>query len=207
MRPYYDDGTVTIYHADCREILPSLAADVLVTDPPYGIDFRSGWTGSNIAGDTDTTLRDDILVAWGGRPAIVFGAAGEAKLADSVATLVWHRPGSGMGDLTLPWKPDFELIHIFGAGFAAPTRGPGVLRDVFRGAALHPHQKPLGLMRDLVSKCPPGVVVDPFAGSGSTLVAARDLGRRVIGVEVAEHYCEVAVRRLAQGVMDFEAAA
>ncbi len=204
--PYYEDDAVTIYHGDCREILPTLVADVCVTDPPYGIAFKSGWTGAKIEGDDDTRVRDEVLTLWGDAPAAVFGAAGEARLPGSKHTLVWWRPGSGMGDLSMPWQPDYELVHVFGDGWRDDFRGPSVLRypwDVFRGAALHPHQKPLGLMRALLRACPPGTVIDPFMGSGSTLRAAKDLSCRAIGIELDERYCEIAARRMGQEVMDF----
>jgi hypothetical protein len=205
--PYYEDDFATIYHGDCREVDAWLTADVLVTDPPYGVAFLSGWTGSAIEGDEDTTARDDALALWGTRPALVFGAAGESRLPGSVCPpLVWWRPGSGMGDLSLPWKPDYELVHVFGAGFTSSVRGSSILTrkwDVFRGDALHPHQKPLPLMRQLVESCPPGVIADPFMGSGSTLRAAKDCGRRAIGCELSEAYCEIAAKRLAQEVLDF----
>lgn len=202
--PYYDDGQITIYHGDCRKILPQIVADVLVTDPPYGISFKSGWTGAEIQGDSDTELRDWVLRSWPGRAALVFGAAGERKLLGAKVALVWHRPGSGMGDLAMPWKPDYELIHVFGDGFVGDGRRSSILSypwDVFRGAALHPHQKPVPLMRCLLTACPPGVVVDPFMGSGSTLRAAKDLGRKAIGIELEERYCASAVERLAQGTI------
>jgi site-specific DNA-methyltransferase (adenine-specific) len=210
MTPYYSEDGIEIWHGDCRELTKwLLLGDVMVTDPPYGIDFCSGWTGAAIANDGDTAARDAVLDLWGGRPALVFGVAGEGALPGSTtAPLIWHRPGSGMGDLSLPWKPDYEHIHVLGRGFTAKYRGSSVLVrpwDVFRGDALHPHQKPLPLMRDLITKCPPGTIVDPFCGSGTTLRAAKDCGRRAIGVEVEERFCEIAARRLAQGVLDFGA--
>jgi site-specific DNA-methyltransferase (adenine-specific) len=208
MTPYYDDGTCTIYHGDCREIDAwDIAGGVMVTDPPYGIRFESGWTGSSIAGDETTGTRDAALRRWNGRPALVFGSPSLPEPPGVKARLVWHRPGSGMGDLKMPWKPDWEVIYVLGAGFTARHRGSGVLTyhwDDFRGDALHPHQKPINLMRHLVDRCPPlAEIVDPFMGSGTTLRAAKDCGRRAIGIEVEERYCEIAARRLAQEVLDF----
>ena len=205
MKPYYQDDAVTIYHGDCREEDGWLAADVVVTDPPFGVDFRSGWTGAAIANDSTVDVRDQALAMWAG-PALVFGAATQPEPAGVKARLIWHRPGSGMGDLNLPWKPDWEMVYVIGSGFHGASRGPGVIVhawDVFRGDALHPHQKPLPLLRELIAACPPGVIADPFMGSGSTLRAAKDLGRRAIGIELDERYCEIAAKRMGQEVLDF----
>lgn len=210
MKPYYDDGQVTIYHGDCREILPEVTADVMVTDPPYGVSFRSGWTGSSIAGDDSLSLRDSVLRQWGSKPALVFGSPVMPEPPGVVARLVWHRPGSGMGDLSVPWKPDWELVFVIGSGWVGDRRGSSVISepwDVFRGSALHPHQKPIPLLHRLIRHCPSGAVVDPFMGSGSTLVAAQNLNRRAIGIEVEERYCEIAARRLDQQVLDLGASA
>jgi hypothetical protein len=204
--PYYEDDLVTLYHGDCREQTAWLEADVLVTDPPYGIDYRSNRTKStvvarSIANDKDTTTRDAALTAWGTKPRIVFGSPGITDLEG--LRLVWHKPGSGMGDLSMPWKPDYEFIYVRGTGFSG-TRDTSVLSyplRVFRGDLDHPHQKPVDLLERLIGKCPPGIVADPFAGSGSTLVAAKQLGRRVIGAEVDERYCEIIARRCAQDTL------
>jgi DNA modification methylase len=212
VNPYYDDGTCVIHHGDCREIDAwDIAGGVMVTDPPYGIAFKSGWTGSEIANDDTTAARDNILKRWAPRPALIFGSAAAPEPLNVKTRLVWHRPGSGMGDLSMPWKPDWELVYVLGSGFAAKRRGSGVLTytwDDFRGDAYHPHQKPVDLLRDLILKCPPmAEVVDPFMGSGTTLRAAKDLGRKAIGIEIEERYCEIAAKRLAQEVLDFGGAA
>jgi hypothetical protein len=113
------------------------------------------------------------------------------------------------GDLSWPWRPSYELAWVYGTGWVGP-RGGAVLRHrVLPGnftARDHPRtQKPVALMEDVVQHAPPGVIADPFAGSGSTLIAARNLGRRAVGVEIEERYCEVAAKRLAQDCLDLGA--
>lgn len=206
MRPYYDDGRVVLYHGRWQDVPEWLDADVLVTDPPYGIGYRSDHFGRlprSIAGDLDTSERDGALAAWGDRPAIVFGSWRRPRPTATRALLVWDTKGAlGMGDLALPWKPSHQELYVLGSGFTG-RRTSDVLRyapvqSMAANGRLHPHEKPVDLLRDLLGKCPPGRVADPFAGSGSTLRAAKDLGRRAIGVELNEGYCEVAARRLAQ---------
>jgi site-specific DNA-methyltransferase (adenine-specific) len=112
-----------------------------------------------------------------------------------------------MGDLSIPWKPNWELVFVLGDGFEGPRTtgvlsGDTVVTWATKGRC-HPNLKPVGLMRRLLEKCPPGTILDPFMGSGTTLRAAKDLGRRAIGIEIEEKYCEIAVRRLAQGVLPF----
>jgi hypothetical protein len=223
--PYYTDDTVTLWHGDCLELTAWLAADVLVTDPPYGIGLRTGarcgsrdgrpgwtsrWTGVTIAGDDTTSARDDALTMWGDRPALVFGTWKRPAPTTVREVLVWDKVVStGMGALDIPWRPSWESIYVIGKGFTG-TRSHGVLRHALPTLAPerrdHPTAKPVGLLHDLIAKCPPGVVADPFAGSGSTLLAARNLGRKSVGVELEERYCEVIARRLAQGDLFGDAA-
>lgn len=212
MKPYYEDDMVQLYHGDCREIIEWLAADVLVTDPPYGMALRSGWKGGHgdleIAGDATTEARDAALAMWGDRPGLVFGRWSIARPVGAKAMLVWDKgEHTGMGDLSLPWKPDFEVIFVQGKGFVG-KRGSSILRHMAPAPAKaqgrwHPTEKPLSVMSTLLGKCPPGTVSDPFAGSGSTLVAAKMLGRRAVGVELDERYCEISARRLAQDALPF----
>ena len=210
VKPYYSEDGITIYHGDCREIMPGLTADVLVTDPPYGLSHESGRDGpfqhSQTAGDHSVEVRDSILSLWVSRPAIVFGTWKVPPPAQAKTALVWDKgPASGMGDLSLPWKLSWELIYVCGGGFTG-HRDEGVLRGhtVVTWASLgrcHPNEKPSSLLVALIAKCPPGTILDPFMGSGTTLVAAKNLGRRAIGIEIEERYCEIAVKRLAQGVL------
>ena len=219
--PYYQDEHVTLWHGNCREVTAWLDADVLVTDPPYGVDWKAGGQRirttaevRRIEGDTDTAARDHVLTAWGDRPAVVFGSWRAPRPRGEVrARLLWHKAAKnpGLGSRDLPWYSVDEEIYILGRGFAAARPAPNVFtsyerRDGSQGQVAligHPTPKPLPLMEHLIERCPPGVIADPFAGSGSTLIAARTLGRQAIGVELDERYCETAARRLAQGVLDF----
>jgi DNA modification methylase len=213
--PYYADDFCTIYHGDSRELLPLLDAGVMVTDPPYGYAYASNkinangrgdapWRGQQIANDDDVSARDDVLDTWGDRPALVFGSWKRPKPKGTRALLIWDKGGAaGMGDLALPWKPNHEEIYVLGGDGFAGDRGSGVLSyDNVTSIAAgreHPNEKPARLMRHLVGKCRPGLtIIDPFMGSGSTLRAAKDLGRKCIGIEIDEKWCKVAVRRLAQ---------
>lgn len=219
--PYFDDGSIAIYRGDCREISEWLAGDVMVTDPPYGIGWRRGAKPGRgdrghdgILGDQDTTARDDALSLWAGRPAIVFGSPFATRPPGTKQVLVWHKPDdAGVVGATTGYRRDVELVFLVGSWPARSVQWSAVLRSSMRSAAAitaatgHPHTKPVDLMRTLIDRCPPGVIVDPFMGSGSTLRAAKDLGRRAIGVELDERYCEIAARRLGQEVLDFGGAA
>jgi DNA modification methylase len=211
MRPYYEQDGITIYHGDCMEI--GLWGDVLVTDPPYGVGYSSGrggkFLGASVLGDADTELRDEALAMWGARPAIVFGSWKRRRPERTRHILTWDKGDHvGMGDLSFPWKPNTEEIYILGDGFSG-HRGSSVLsvnapspNFTAEAARLHPTEKPLALMVALLAKCPPGKVCDPFMGSGPTLVAAKELHRVAIGVEIEERYCEIAAKRLSQGVLN-----
>lgn len=212
MSLYYQDDYVTLYHGDClTEHREWLDADVLVTDPPYGMGYdlhsRARVRGEiSVANDNDTSTRDEALTAWGRRPAMVFGSwRNERPKCDQV--LIWDK-----GDEAALGHPTFfsafEEIYVMGTGWAGPRRSNVVrVKGMSRGGQerkdfAHPTPKPVGLMEILVSHATHGTIADPFAGSGSTLVAAKALGRRVIGVELEERYCEIIAKRCAQDVLD-----
>lgn len=213
MKPYFEQDGITIYHGDCRDAQAWISADVMLTDPPYGIGYESGMHGAlprSIAGDADTSARDETLALWAPRPALVFGTWKRSPPAGTRMTLVWDTKGAlGMGDLSLPWKPAHQQVYVLGKGFRGP-RTTDVLsfapvQSMATNGRVHPHEKPVGLLRHLLAKCPEGIVCDPFMGSGTTLVAAKLEGRRAIGIEIEERYCEIAAKRLAQGVLSFAA--
>jgi DNA modification methylase len=219
VEPYYADDMVTLYLGDCLERTEWLTADVLVTDPPYGIDghLSAGWKGrkpngwhrTNEKPEWDRTLdaRNSALALWGHRPAAVFASP---KRIDDPAPfrevpLIWDKENVGMGDVDFPWGPSYELIYVSGKGWTGRREG-AILRNGAHSPQKasevgHPTPKPVGLMERLIAKAPAGVIADPFAGGGATLVAARNQGRRVIGVEIEERYCEIIAKRLAQGVL------
>jgi site-specific DNA-methyltransferase (adenine-specific) len=214
LEPYYTDELVTLYHGDCRNVDEWLSADVLVTDPPYGISYVSDKSklAVGIAGDDSVAARDGALARWGSRPALVFGTWKRPRPFSTRHVCYWHKAaaGPGMGDLTLPWGNSVEEIYVLGSGWHGTRRSELHVTNEARGnpygAAAkigHPTPKPIGLMEQLLDKCPPGIIADPFAGSGATLIAARNLGRRAIGVEIDESYCKIIADRLAQDVLDF----
>jgi DNA modification methylase len=214
MKPYYQDESVTIYHGDCREVLPSIEADLLLTDPPYGLMAVSDSGGfgrrqnhadeyRTIAGDDSGEIRNEALRLWGNGDVAVFHSP---RLPEPPGSwdwrLVWDkcRPGMNSG----PWRYSHELIFCRGAGW---TRVNDSAVSVFRVPAIpapvHPNEKPASLLRALVRAHGASTVLDPFMGSGTTLRAAKDLGRKAIGIEIEERYCEIAAKRMAQEVLAF----
>jgi DNA modification methylase len=229
LKPYYEHKGITIYHGDCREILPQLEADVAIFDPPYGIgrkygdsydDAKSGYWEWFIP--CLNSIRAQVpLVAHTHRSISVVEYI---KGWDWVA--VWHKPysaGARIGNSpVLPhWEPIF-LYGIFKMGCKGqsfpdvisinPEASPSVRvsdspRDKLKAEnnGHHPLPKPEALMKFLVSRLclETQILIDPFMGSGTTLRAAKDLGRKAIGIEIEEKYCEIAAKRLGQEVLSF----
>lgn len=212
---------VTLYLGDCREIAPALErVDAIISDPPYGVKARAGmgggskgdggmWAGATIAGDEDVSVRDEVL-ALVGAPFAVVAAVRLPHPPGTKATVVWDKgEHTGAGDLRLPWKPSFDLVHIGGDGWSWPRRGGGVIRfnavagcvaDRNDGRRYHPFEKPVGLMVHFVARAPGKHILDPFMGSGTTGIAAIQSGLKFTGIELDPQYFDIACRRIADVV-------
>lgn len=219
MNPYYQDEHVTLYHADCREHDVWESAHLLLTDPPYGIAWTQGrWNRKlgravveheGIANDDSTAARDYVIGQWGHiKPALVFGSPLLPPPHGTRQTLVWRKAGdAGVFGAVAGWRRDWEAIYLLGNRPGENAARSSIIatnvgtKTYINGG--HPHTKPTPLLELLLEASPLGTVADPFAGSGSTLIAARNLNRRAIGVEIEERYCELIATRLAQGCLDF----
>lgn len=216
--PYYQDDLVTLHHGDCLDLADQwTTADVLVTDPPYGIGWKKGENKAalskahaGIQNDHDTSARDKALEAWGDKPGMVFGSW-RAEFPPRSQTLIWQKPeDSGVVGSVTGFRNDTELIFLTGAWprrnnvSSSVFRTRGGMHSYLNG---HPHAKPVTLLEALILQCPPGTIVDPFVGSGTTLRAAKNLGRTAIGIEVDEGYCEQIAKRMDQFALDFGAVA
>jgi DNA modification methylase len=217
--PYFQKGGIVLYHADCADL--KVGCDLFVSDPPYGQEFKSGRSDrwGKIKGDDDIPaimerLRHSMLGLKRGRHVYIFGTKFDFSKLDlcGLTEIIWDKQTIGMGDLSLPWAPQHERITFAvyqiskanrDAGFgklAARLRKGSViksLRPVSGRVRNHPTEKPVDILRQLIesSSVMGETVYDPFAGSGSTLIAAALEGRNAVGCEIDERYCEIAARR------------
>lgn len=214
MKPYYEESGIKIYHGDCRKILPALSpVDAVVTDPPYGIDENSrkqqsrgklanptnygefGWDKATppdwVFGMIRAYSKSQII--WGGN---------YFPLPPSSCWLVWDKDNGAndFADCELAWTNLPIAVRKF------KWRWHGMLQEDMsrKENRQHPTQKPLALMKWCLSLLPEAkTILDPFMGSGTTLRVAKDLGLSAIGIEICEAYCEIAAKRLSQGVLAF----
>jgi site-specific DNA-methyltransferase (adenine-specific) len=210
VQPYWDDGRVTIYHGDCREVLPELApVDLVLTDPPYAMGSSRGeWrvtasvgTGLHLAARKVKKGGAALVLATTSGRGIEYtiGAVGGALPFNRL--LVWHKDGS-RSRVAGPWQWDAVAILAFGrASFGAAGVSSVYRSTEHRGHRTeHPAELPEDVAEWLYAPIatPETVVLDPFAGAGTLLLPAARRGRRAIGIEIEERYCEAAVERLAE---------
>ena len=220
MKPYYQDESVTIYHGDAREIMPQLAEpiDLVLTDPPYGrldrasVDCDSTRFSRGPRGNGGPSLRRYAPMVGDDRPfdpspfldyprVVLWGSNHYSEGLPRGTTLVWLKRfdpafGSFLSDGEIAWLKGGHGVYAHrDTSLCGETR-------------THQTQKPVGLMRWCIRKAGgDGMILDPFMGTGATLRAAKDEGRRAIGIEIEERHCEIAAGRMAQGVLSFEGVA
>ncbi len=218
-RPYYEADGITLYHGDCREILPLLEVPALtVADPPYGQKERTarGKAGRGHGPKWDRPARDFPPVIGDDKPydptpllslprVIIFGAQRFAdRLPVSPSWIVWDKrdggPSDDNGDCEMAWS------NIGGPPRLFSHKWRGLVRASENGRrSLHPTQKPVVLGEWILGRWtqPGDLVVEPYLGAGFICVAAKKMGRRAIGIEMEERYCEVVADRLSQRVLNF----
>lgn len=194
--PYYEEEGIVIYHGDCREILPNLrSVDLVVTDPMYGVGVSFGDRST----DTHLAFEENVVMLASLSWPTAFTVP-STKLFDVPRPQwigVWYKPLS-LGFWNSPLYPHWEAICFYRIEKLSHA-------DVWvfnpEKLAGHPTVKPLKLWTSLLDVMPKGTVLDPFMGSGTTLVAAKQLGRKAIGIEIEKKYCDIAIERLRQGVL------
>lgn len=229
MTPYYSEAGITIFHGDCREVLPTLPkVDLVLTDPPYGTQHLGGGYGRRQLHSTDgrlgrTIIDDEDLGALMGTAALLYRALAEQAVLVSFCAprrmietaqifqlagftyfghAIWDKGAPGLGYTV---RYCHEDILLFKKG--TPATPERAIMSIIRGsvqrantARRHPHEKPQAVWNHM-ARIHPGTILDPFMGSGSVLVAAKSLGRTAIGIEIEELYCEYASERLRQDVL------
>lgn len=214
MKPYYEHAGITIYHGDCREILPQLPnADLILTDPPYGIGEAAGKNKSRgklgIAKDYGYANWDNEtpqewmfgLMRCKSTHQIIFGG-NYFPLPPSKCWLVWDKDNTGdFADCELAWTNLDKAVRKL------TWRWNGMLQEDMsrKEERFHPTQKPLAVMKWALGQAPSSIssVIDPYMGSGTTLIAAKSAGASAFRIEQDERYCEIAAKRLSQEVFDF----
>ena len=228
MSVIYESELATVHLADARDVLATIATesvDLVVTDPPYGVEWQSGFraeTFDKLANDgaadregIRSVMAECVRVVGQNRHLYSFGPADvlDGLKVSAVTPLIWDKATLGAGDLASPWAPAHEPISFVTSKHrhAGQSGREGVANRLRKGSVLrfprptgrkvrHPSEKPVSLLRELIesSSRQGDVVLDPFAGIGSTGVAAILAGRRTILVEISSQWAEVAVDRIRQ---------
>jgi DNA modification methylase len=213
VKPYYEKDGITIFHGDCRDILPTLEpVDLVLTDPPYGIGEAAGKNKSRgkmaVAQDFGDADWDDTPIdPWllsailqKGRLQIVFGG-NYYYLPPTPCWLIWDKENGGndFADCEMAWTNLNQAARLLRWRWAGMLQGDMKSKEY----RYHPAQKSVVVMRWCIEQAGDTVqtILDPFMGSGTTLRAAKDLGRKAIGIDIEEKYCEIAAKRLAQEVL------
>ena len=212
IEPYYHDEKygITIYLGGCLEIIPQLEpVDLVLTDPPYGISNNCSYSRFSKGGNDWKDIQGDnydfdptFLLSY--KECILWGVNNYNKHIPRGTWLVWQKyskTSTFQSDAEIGWMKGGRKVLVFSYNMHPIGEFPS---DSSR-ARFHPTEKPVCLMKWCIEKLRKGIILDPFMGSGTTLVAAKQLGRKAIGIEIEEKYAEIAARRLQQDVFQWEA--
>lgn len=197
MRPYFQDELVTIYHGDCRDVLPTLPkVDLVLTDPPYQFSLL-----------VKTELHALFTAVTDGDVIVFCPPENQWEFEGLTRRLFWVKPTSTK-NYTRNYGRFVEMISVFKRSDVWNTdlnwaNYTGIYSDILETESTHPNQKPASLIARFVRMHTDlhQTIVDPFMGSGTTLRTAKDLNRKAIGIEIEERYCEIAAKRMAQQAM------
>lgn len=219
----------TVIHGDSLTVLRQMepeSVDAIITDPPYGIGYQSNYRKVEVMGKIANDNAPFIWFLYDAFRVLKSGASGRGTLVcftrwdvqqvfiDAIqlagftvkSEIIWDKVTHGMGDLKAQFAPTHEnIIFAVKGKFSFPGHRPKDLitfKKLNGSQMVHPTEKPVGLMADLITAVtkPGDVILDPFAGSGSTLVAAKKTGRRFVGIELDDGYFEKAQRRVKEAV-------
>ena len=206
-KPYYQDDAVQIYLGDCRDILPELPkVDLVLTDPPYGIGIDGCFKDDFSQCENLNIVNANILCSFMS-PRQLHRFMNILTTWNFERCLWWYKSS----DMAWPWRSwcmNSEAILIFSRD---DTKWPQIeikaRRDFYDlpfsgGKNGHPAAKPTYICEDIIQRLSDNLILDPFMGSGTTLRAAKNLGRKAIVIEIEEKYCEIAAKRMAQTVME-----
>jgi len=216
IKPYYQDDYVTLYHGDCRDILPHLEpVDLVLTDPPYGIEYDTKKANKPnqkqfdaIANDNNSEAAGFVIQHYAETSMVIFGAINFSSILPSKGRWIcWDKRCSEKADrmlgspFELAWsnrKSGYDQMYRILHGGVVNANGVNG-----KGPRFHPTEKPISLMQRIIEQNykKAQIILDPFAGSGTTLIAAKRLGRKAIGIELEHKYCDVIVKRLRQEVL------
>ncbi len=218
IKPYYSEPNITIYNGDCLEVINDIDNNVvLITDPPYGINLDLKWLTKMQKDKNKALNKSDDKIFGDDKPfdlapflkfnkRLIFGFP---YIYDEYATgwIVWDKQPKieeryfmtpvEMASTTL--RKGFDIIRVMWSGFLRDS-------ETIETRTEHPTQKPIKLFYRLIEKYTKDndIIFDPFLGSGTTARACKDLGRKCIGIEISKKYCDIAIKRLAQEVFNFE---
>ena len=225
MTPYYEHAGITIYHGDCRDVLAALGRfDLILTDPPYAHKHMDGggfarvekYQSGSLKALSSFVLADyadmliqaaPMLIAFHSRDLIPDYAALAREHGRKYDLHFWHKTDA-IPFTANTWKSDVEYIALIWAKRPGWKQLEQAMHSkVWSSATLknesHPTTKPIALLEKYIEILCAKLILDPFMGSGTTLRAAKDLGRQAIGIEIEERYCEIAAKRMGQEVFDF----